>query len=133
MTRPTDRRAVLIAAGAAALVAAAGTATAQSVAIHGAVTFKHGATIPKGEIEIYIEDLATQGVAQRRVAQTRVKSDGGSKMIDFSFSRPASSTASPNLQIVARLERTDGWLVARGSAQLDATLPVNVTLTEVSY
>jgi uncharacterized lipoprotein YbaY len=133
MKRPADRRAVLVAAGAAALVAATGTVVAQSINVRGAVTFKDGVAIPEGNIEIYIEDLAIRDRAQRRVAETHVTSDGGSKMIDFSFDRPASATASPTLQIVARLERPDGWLVARGSAQLDATSPVNVTLTEVSY
>jgi uncharacterized lipoprotein YbaY len=133
MKRPADRRTVLMAAGAAALVAATGTVSAQSVDVRGAVTFKNGTAIPKGDIEIYVEDLAIQDSAQRRVAETRVESDGGSKTIGFSFSWPAGAAASPMLQIVARLERIDGWLVARGSTQLDATSPINVTLNEVSY
>jgi hypothetical protein len=133
MKRPTNRRAVLMAAGATALVAATRTATAQSVDVRGAVTFKDGAAIPEGNIEIYIEDLAIQDRTQRRIAETRVISGGWAKMLDFSLGRPASSTASPSLQIVVRLERPDGWLVARGSASLDTTSPVNVTLKEVSY
>ncbi len=133
MKRPTDRRTVLIAAGAAALAAATGTAVAQSTDIRGAVTFAGGALIPKGHIEIYLEDLAIQDSAQRRVAETRVKSDGEATTIDFSFSRPASLTALPTLQIVARLERGDGWLLARGSAQFEARSPVFVTLKEAVY
>jgi hypothetical protein len=34
---------------------------------------------------------------------------------------------------VARLERADGWLVARGSAELEAGSPVSVTLNAVMY
>jgi hypothetical protein len=37
------------------------------------------------------------------------------------------------LQIVARLERADGWLVARGSARFEAGSPVYVTLSAVMY
>lgn len=133
MKRPTDRRTVLMAAGAAAVAAAAGTVAAQSTDIRGAVTFEGGAEIPKGHLEIYLDDPAIQGKARDRATKTRIKSDGGSKTITFSLSLPASSTASPTLQIVARLERADGWLVARGSAQFDAGSPVYVTLNTVMY
>jgi uncharacterized lipoprotein YbaY len=92
-----------------------------------------GAVVPKGQLEIYLEDPAIQDSAQRRVAETRVKSDGGSKAMEFSLSSPASATASPTLRIVARLERADGWLLARGSAQVEAGSPVNVTLKTVVY
>ena len=133
MKRPTDRRTVLMTAGAAAVAAAAGPVAAQSTDIRGAVTFEGGAVIPEGHLEIYLEDPAIQDNARRRAAKTRIKSDGGSKAIAFSLSPPASSTASPTLQIVARLERADGWLVARGSAQFEAGSPVNVTLNAVMY
>jgi uncharacterized lipoprotein YbaY len=133
MKRPTDRRTVLMAAGAAAVAAAAGTVAAQSTDIRGAVTFEGGAEIPKGYLEIYLDDPALQDKARRRAAETRVKSDGGSKTIAFSLSLPPNSTASPTMQIVARLERADGWLVARGSAQFEAGSPVYVTLNAVMY
>jgi uncharacterized lipoprotein YbaY len=133
MKRATDRRIVLMAAGAAALAAATGAVAAQSIDIRGAVKFAGGAAIPEGHIEIYLEDLAIQDRALRRVAEAHVKSAGGSKTIDFSLPLPASSTASPKLQIVARLARADGWLLARGSAQFEATAPVDVTLNQVIY
>jgi uncharacterized lipoprotein YbaY len=132
MKRPTNRRAILL-AGAAVLAVATGTAVAQSSDIRGAVTFAGGAAIPEGFIRIYLEDGAIQDSAQRRVAETRVTSDGGSKTIDFSMARPAGVTASPTLQIVARLERADGWLVARGSASLQPSMPVSLTLKEAVY
>lgn len=133
MKRPTDRRTVLMTVGAAAVAAAAGSVAAQSTDIRGAVTFESGAVIPKGHLEIYLEDPAVQDSARRRATETRIKSDGGSKTIAFSLTPPASLSASRTLRIVARLEREDGWLVARGSTQLKAGEPVNVTLNTVMY
>ncbi|GLR46057.1 hypothetical protein GCM10007880_65750 [Mesorhizobium amorphae] len=133
MKRPTDRRTVLIAAGAVAVAAAASTAIAQSKDIRGVVEFEGGAVVPKGHLEIYIEDPAIQDKARRGAAKTSVKSDGESKTIAFSLSLPASSIATPTRQIVARLEREDGWLVARGSAQFEVGSPVHVTLNTVMY
>jgi uncharacterized lipoprotein YbaY len=133
MKRRTDRRTVLKTAAAAAVATAAGPVAAQSTDIRGAVTFEGGAVIPEGHLEIYLEDPAIQDNARRRAAETRIKSDGGSKAIEFSLSQPASSTSSPTLRIVARLERADGWLVARGSAQFEADSPVYVTLNAVVY
>ena len=133
MKRPTDRRTVLITAGAVAFAAATGAAAQQSLDVTGAVNFKGGAVIPQGHIEIYLEDPAIQDSAQRRIAKTYVESDGGSRTIAFSVSLPAGSAASPMLQIVARLERADGLLVARGSAQFKTLLPVAVTLKEAIY
>lgn len=133
MKRPPDRRTVLISVGAAAFATTAGTIAAQSTVIHGEVSLKGGLTIPEGLIEIYLEDLSIPDSARRRVAETRVASSGGSGAIGFSLSRPASETASPRLRIVARLERPDGWLIARASARFDADGPVVITLTEVVY
>jgi uncharacterized lipoprotein YbaY len=131
--RPTNRRTVLMTAGAAAVAAAAGSAAAQSADISGAVTFEGGAAIPEGHIEVYLEDPAIQDSARRRAATTRIVSDGASKAIAFSLSPPVGWTASPTLQIVARLERADGWLVARGSARFEAGSPVSLTLNTVMY
>jgi uncharacterized lipoprotein YbaY len=133
MKRRTDRRTVLMVAGAAAVAAATGPVAAQSTDIRGAVTFEGGAVIPEGHLEIYLEDRAIQDNARRRASKTRIKSDGGSKAIPFSLSPPASLTASPTLQIVARLERADGWLVARGSAKFETGMPVYVALNTVMY
>ena len=131
MKRPTDHRTVFLATAVAA--AAAVPAAAQPTAIRGAVTFESGVVIPEGHLEIYLEDPAIQDNVRRRAAKTRIKSDGRSKMIAFSLSQPASSTGSRTLQIVARLERADGWLVARGSAQFMVASPVYVTLNAVMY
>jgi len=134
MKRAPDRRTVILTAGAAAVAAAAAwPAAAQSTDIRGAVTFEGGAAIPEGHLEIYLEDPAITDNAKRRAAETLITSDGGSRTIPFSVSPPAASTASPTLQIVARLERADGWLLARGSAQFEAGSPITVTLNPVMY
>ena len=133
LKRPTDRRTVLIVAGVAALAAATGTSSAQTTDLVGEIRFTHDTVIPAGQIEVYLEDLAVQDRALRRVAETRVNSDGASKMIGFSLSRPASLTDTPTLQIVVRLQRADGWLIARGSTPIDVNAPVQVTLNEVMY
>src|SRR5262245_13404786 len=99
MKRPTDRRTILMTAGAAAVAAAAGSVAAQSSDIRGEVTFEGGAAIPKGHLWVYLEDTAAKNKARSRAAKTRLESDGGSKAIEFSLPPPASSTASPTLQI----------------------------------
>ncbi|AGS25593.1 hypothetical protein [Rhizobium etli] len=133
MKRQTKLRAVLLAVGAAAFAALAESVAAQLTDIRGSVTFEGGAVIPKGHLEIYLEDTASQNNPRRRASETRIRSDGGSNAIAFSLPLTASSAASPTLRIVARLERADGWLVARGSTQIKAASPVNVTLNTVLY
>ncbi len=133
MKRVTDRRTVLIAAGAAAVAAATLQAAAQSADMQGTVTFKGGAVIPKGRLEIYLEDPAIQDKSQLRKAKAQIESDGKSKAMEFSLAMPAGFNASPTQRIVARLEREDGWLLARGSAQVDQGSPAQIALKEVVY
>jgi uncharacterized lipoprotein YbaY len=133
MKRPTDRRTLLMVAGAAAIAAIPGSVAAQSNDIRGAVTFEGGAVIPEGQLEVHLEDRAVRDEVRRRTATTRLKSDGRSKTIAFSLSPPTGLAPSPALQIVARLERADGWLVARGSAQFKEGSPISVTLNAVIY
>jgi len=124
---------MLLAAGAAAVAAVAGAGSAQSTGVSGTVEFEGGAAIPKGEVEIYIEASAAQDDALHPPAMTRAESDGRSGAIDFSLTLPADATASPRPRVVARLERADGWLLARGSAQLEIDSPVRVVLHPVMY
>jgi hypothetical protein len=133
MKRLTDRRTVLIAAGTAAVAAATLQAAAQPADFRGTVTFKGGAVIPKGRLEIYLEDPAIQDKAQRRTAKMRIDSDGKSKAVAFSLAMPSGLAASPTQQIVVRLERADGWLLARGSAQVRTGSPAQVALSAVVY
>lgn len=133
MTALTNRRNILLAAGTATVAALAGTVAAQSADLRGTVAFEGGGVIPKGQIEISFEDTAVEDNARGRAATAGLKSDGGAKAITFSFSLPANATSSPTQEIVARLEREDGWLLARGSAQVEAGKPVEITLYTVMY
>jgi uncharacterized lipoprotein YbaY len=131
--RSTDRRVILMAVGAAAVSAVAGPVVARSTEIGGAVTFEGGAMIPAGQLEITLDDPAIQDRARRRATRTRIESVGTSRVIAFSLFTPAGSNASPTGRIVARLERADGWLVARGSAHIEVGSPVHVMLNAVLY
>ncbi len=119
---------------AAAAFLAPTAAPAQSTEIHGEVVFEDGSAIPKGQIEIYLEDAAVQHDAQSHPAKTHVKSDGGSKMMVFSISSDGHQdlTAS-TLQVIARLERADGWMLARGSAKPEPGSTIRITLNRVMY
>ncbi len=133
MKRSTDRRMVLIAAGSAAVAVAAAPAVAQSADLRGTITFKGGSVIPKGRLEIYVEDPAIQDKAKQRAAKTRIESDGKSKAVAFSLALPAEATTSPTQRIVARLERADGWLLARGSTEAGTGSPAQIALSAVIY
>lgn len=134
MKRLTDRRTVLLATGATVAAAlAAEVVTAQPPDISGTVAFEDGTAIPKGEIVIHFEDPALQDNARLRAVNTRISSDGGSRTLGFSLSPPAGATASPTLLLVAQLERADGWLLARGSAQFTPGAPVHIALNTVMY
>ncbi|MGB3244460.1 MAG: hypothetical protein WBB25_07995 [Sulfitobacter sp.] len=133
MKRLTNRRTVLFAGSVAAVAAATGTSAAQSTEIRGAVKFQGGELIPEGHIKIYLEDVTAVGDAKKSNVETHVESNGKSKSITFSFPVPESYVAKPTLEVVAYLERADGWLLARGSTQFEAGSPVNVTLNAAMY
>lgn len=131
MTGSTDRRTILLTAGAVAVAAATSPVAAQSVDVRGTVVFEGSAPIPKGQLEIYLRHRA-KDKARRRAATTSVQSDGGSNSISFSLPAAGASQSPAKLKIVARLERADGWLLARGSAQVKQGLPVSITSTQSS-
>ena len=133
MKRAPNRRTVLKIAGAVALAAAAAPVAASPTIIDGTVGFNDGKALPEGVLEIYLEDPAIDDAGLRRIVGTRLESNGKSKAIAFALSPAASPSASPMLRIVARLERGDGWLLARGSARFEAGPPIRVTLNAVIY
>ena len=128
-----DRRKVLKLTGAAVVAAIAWPAAARPTDMDGIITFEGGTIIPEGFLEISLEDPSLSDEALRRVAETRIESDGGSTSIAFALSPPASFAPASSLQVVARLERADGWLLARGSTQVDAGAAIHVTLNTVMY
>ncbi|AXC50732.1 hypothetical protein DRW48_14525 [Paracoccus suum] len=131
MKRFTDRRMVLMAAGTAAAAAVAGSVAAQTADIRGTVEYEGGIEIPKGQLVIYVEGPAPENARVPDNA-ARVESDGGAKKVEFSVPAVA-RTAAPAQEVVARLERADGWLLARGSATLTADAPVQIVLYTAMY
>ena len=131
MARLTDRRSAMFVAGLAAFAAVAGPGSAQAVDISGTVEFSGGAVIPKGGITIHLEVPETD--ASHQPPALAVVSDGKAKAVDFSFAQSAGPDTAPGARIVARLEREDGWLLARGSAQVEPGTPVHIVLHTVMY
>ena len=134
MKRPTDRRTVLMTAGAAAVAAAAGPVAAQSPDIRGAVTFEGGAAIPEGQLEIYLEDPAIQDSARRRVAETRIE-ERRRVEDDRLFPVPRPPARQPRRRC-GSLRAWSGRMAgcSRGAAhELEAGSPVDVTLNAVMY
>lgn len=133
MERLAERRKMLLAAGTAAVTVVAGAVAAQSTDIQGTIEFEGGAAIPKGHIEISITDPAMRDNVQHEALTTRLESHGDSRIIGFSLSLPSSAVVLQRANIVARLERADGWLLARGGAKVDAESPVQITLYTAMY
>ena len=133
MPQLIDRRDVLFVAMAASVAVAAGTASARATEIRGIVRFEDGGPIPQGRLEIRPEDPAYRDAERPDPTTLPVESNGKSEAIDFALSLPEDWTGSPTLQIVVRLERADGWLLARGSAQLGTNSPLEVTLYPAVY
>lgn len=130
MTRVTGRRNVLV-AGTAALAMATGSLAAQAADIRGTVDFEGGQAIPKGQLQIYVDGAAT-GQKQAGAAPAQVESNGKATAIDFALPAPNLKSAAA-LEIVAQLQRADGWLLARGSAEYTPGAPMRITLFTVMY
>lgn len=133
MNRLADRRTVLLAVGTAAFAAAALAGTARPMEVEVTVGFEGDEFVPKGQLVVYLDDPASPDDARSLAEATNVGSDGGSRNIDISLPLPPGADTSSPQQIVARLERPDGWLLARGSTQLDTGAPVIITLYTVMY
>ena len=124
----TNRRSVLLAAGTALAAAAVADASpAASKALRGTVEYEGGKPIPEGQLEITVEDPAASAKA-RTLPAASVPSDGTETAITFDV--PAGPEGR---EVVAVLERADGWLLARGSAIVTAGDAVTVTLYTVMY
>jgi hypothetical protein len=124
-----DRRSVLAAAGTAALLALAGPAQAEDQEIRGTVAFVGDTLIPKGQIRIRLEGLGDDTPRP----EAELASDGRATEVDFRILLPAAQGAGTGARIVGRLERKDGWLLARGSVQVRTDLPIALVLHTVMY
>ncbi|WP_378949261.1 hypothetical protein [Paracoccus sp. R86501] len=133
MTHRITRRTMMLGLGATSVLMAAGSFASQPRDIDIVLTFEGDADIPKGRIEVFLEDPAFPKLTGSRAAKAQVTSTGGNRKIAFSIPMPADIAASPTLQVVAQMTRKDGWLIARGSNRFQAGLPTDVTLFTVMY
>ncbi|OJH44221.1 hypothetical protein [Paracoccus sp. SM22M-07] len=99
------------------------------------LAFEGGNQIPKGSIDITLEDPAMADKTALQDMTWRVTSTGKDRKIavPVPVSSPAARTGSGTAQIVARMTRADGWLLARGSARFQADQPIEITLHQVMY
>ncbi|SLN11099.1 hypothetical protein ROJ8625_00246 [Roseivivax jejudonensis] len=87
--------------------------------MRGELTFADGGAIPQGTIRVFAEPTGDR-------SDVVLESDGKARALAFSLPH---GDAEPR-QIVAVLERKDGWLLARGSAA--PSDPLSITLYEAA-
>lgn len=130
MKRLADRRGILLAAATAAVALGALADSPRSSEIAITIGFDGGAAIPKGRLAVYLEGPADR---QHTAARADAESNGGSSKISLALPLPPGTAMTSPQQVVAELQRADGWLLARGSAQVENGLPVEITLYTVMY
>ncbi|MEM7710444.1 MAG: hypothetical protein AAF264_06780 [Pseudomonadota bacterium] len=108
--------------------ASLGSALAEGVS--GTINYANGMPIPKGRIFLRVEDTTMSEPAP----WTALAHGGPARALAFALDTPARQTAMPTPQVVVRLERPDGWLIARGSAVVkEDGREVRVILYPVAY
>ena len=127
------RRALMLGVGAVLMARQAHSAPSPHIQV--ILTFEGGNQIPKGSIDIMLEDPAMTDKTARQNMTWRVTSTGKDRKITVSVPvpSPAARTGSSKTQIVAHMTRADGWLLARGSARFQADQPIEITLHQVMY
>lgn len=137
MKHLTSRRnlliAGLVAAGAASGIATTEKAMADDQPLRGTVRFAEGAVLPKGNLRFHFEGLSGSEGAQQVPAVAIVESDGKTDRLSFALPLPGAAETVPVLLLVASLERSDGWLLARGTAKVRPGDPADITLYPVVY
>lgn len=123
----------------AALCSAASTAQGQQVVVSlqnvsGAITFAEHAKIPKGELKLFLRETSQSHSKIELKLQDPLKSSGTVKSYAFMASLPKTLHSVTPLQLIAQLERSDGWLIARGSVLVsNIKAQQNITLFPVMY
>ncbi|QUS57148.1 hypothetical protein [Pseudovibrio brasiliensis] len=136
MKTKVTRHSALLAAG---LMISAVSTNAEAVksqlkTISGTITYAGNEAIPKGQIKIFLKDSQTQSKSQVTASQTQLISTGKAKTLAYSFVMPTKAIASQAQLVEVRLERADGWLLARGSEKVRAErTPTDVMLYKVMY
>ena len=136
MKTKVTRHSALFAAGLAisAVSTNAVAVKSQPKAITGTITYAGNEAIPKGQIKVFLKDSETQSKSQVTASQTQLISTGKAKALAYTFAIPVKTTAAQVLLIEVRLERADGWLLARGSEKVRGMRdPTDVMLYKVMY
>ncbi|MDQ1899509.1 hypothetical protein RAH32_03490 [Paracoccus sp. WLY502] len=128
MKRLAGYRMMLLALVTAMVAAGAGADTARPTDIKITIDFEGGKAIPEGQLVVHLDDPAG-----RHPARKAAESDGKATKMSLSLPMPAALNSTSPQQVVAELQRADGWLLARGSAQLESDAPVAITLYSVMY
>lgn len=128
-----NRRKLLLAIGAAAIIMTTQATAMETSGIHGTIEFANAEPIPEGQIKIQLENTANQNKAKSLPIETQITSNGKSEKMEFLLPLPAQEKTSSTSRIIVLLERDDGWLLARGSAKLNSDSPTNVILHTVMY
>ena len=103
---------------------------AAQTALDATLVSANGEAIPEGEIVVIFEGAESVPQSRRAAPEMRFKSEGEAKAVKVSLPEVPSGA---NVQIVATVERADGWLLARGSAKLRDDGRVEVMLHQVMY
>ncbi|WP_265502759.1 hypothetical protein [Paracoccus beibuensis] len=130
MKRLVDRRMILLAGASAAVTRVALADAARPAEITVKIGFEGGKPIPKGRLVAYLEGPAE---AQHVAARADTESNGKPREIRIPLPLPPGTDMSSPRQVVAELQRDDGWLLARGSAQVEEGLSAVITLYIVMY
>ncbi|EEA96930.1 hypothetical protein [Pseudovibrio sp. JE062] len=136
MKTKVTRHSALLAAGLAisAVSTNAETVKSQPKTISGTITYAGDEAIPKGQIKIFLKDSETQSKSQVSTSKTQLISTGKAKTLAYTFAMP-SKTKDYQMQLIeVRLERADGWLLARGSEKVrGGETSTDVMLYKVMY
>lgn len=127
------RRTLMLGVGAVLMARQAHSEPAPDIQV--ILAFEGGNPIPKGSIDITLEDPAMTDKTARQNMTWRVTSTGKDRKITVPVSvpSPAARTGSGTAQIVAHMTRADGWLLARGSARFQSDQPIEITMHQVMY
>ncbi|TWI87331.1 hypothetical protein JM93_02573 [Roseibium hamelinense] len=128
-----NRRAFLCTSILATLTVPCTRARAQEEKVFVRVTYPSLKAIPEGRIRIFVPDQAVPSseTGGQGLREKLLITDGNTDFEEFSL--PVSFAAARPVQIIAHLERTDGWLLARGSVRLSHAKDVVIQLTKVMY
>ncbi|MDD7911549.1 hypothetical protein PUV47_16585 [Pseudovibrio exalbescens] len=107
---------------------------AQTQKISGTISFADQELIPEGSLKLYLKSTARPDSKTELETETPLESRGKTGTLAFVANLPEALEPTAPFQLIARLERADGWLLARGAASLKKPdMPQEITLYTVMY